>query len=360
MTRTGYFDAARAVAALSVVAVHAQQFFTPAHRTIEILAAMGQLGVQLFFVISAFLIFESLDRLRQKNGSLFEFFVHRFLRIAPLYYFVIFANMVVWVYVAPNIGWLDSPDDSYTPFNIVTNMLFLHGLVPSANQFVGGGWSVGTEFLFYFLAPAMFMLRRRPLWLIVIGVACFPLIYFAIPILQPLLGEPDYVNNNGFLYYSILNQMPVFICGALLFCWRDRIFELSLPVVIFGCLAPLGAAYCLWTEYFTGKLTFAYVPLLAGVSSVFLIVLLSKINRFGWLIQQAGKQSFSMYMWNFAALSLVSWTGQVSGFGVSFSLGFPAAAAISFLLSGITYYAIERPFINLAKRMRSSAAPAIA
>jgi peptidoglycan/LPS O-acetylase OafA/YrhL len=64
--RKGYLDAVRAFAAFLVVVVHTGQFFPASNHFIQLFAAMGQLGVQLFFVLSAFLIFESLDRLRGK------------------------------------------------------------------------------------------------------------------------------------------------------------------------------------------------------------------------------------------------------------------------------------------------------
>jgi peptidoglycan/LPS O-acetylase OafA/YrhL len=82
--RRDYLDVVRAFAALLVIIVHTQQHFPAPGRAIELMASFGQLGVQLFFTLSAFLIFESLDRIKNHGGRLTEFFVHRLLRIAPL------------------------------------------------------------------------------------------------------------------------------------------------------------------------------------------------------------------------------------------------------------------------------------
>jgi peptidoglycan/LPS O-acetylase OafA/YrhL len=347
-----YFDAARAIAALMVVMVHSQQFFNATNGRVGLVAEMGQLGVQLFFVISAFLIFDSLDRLRRHPKFLLEFYAHRFLRIAPLYYFAILANLLMWRVAGPALGISNDPDPNYTFVNVLANVLFLHGLLPSANQsIVGGGWSIGTECAFYFLAPALFMLRRKPLWLIFIGASCFPAMYEATGVLQPILGEPGYVNDNGFLYYSILNQLPVFTCGAVMFAWRDRLFRLSPAILIFCWIAPLGPLYYVWTRCPNGTVTFTLIPALAGMSSVFLITLLSKIDHFGWLIQEIGKRSFSMYLWNLPALLILKYLTGAVGFDLPFVVAFPVVATLAFLMSGITYYAIERPFMNIAKRL---------
>jgi peptidoglycan/LPS O-acetylase OafA/YrhL len=350
--RKHYFDAARAIAALMVVMVHSQQFFNATNGRVVLVAEMGQFGVQLFFVISAFLIFDSLDRLRQRPMFLLEFYAHRFLRIAPLYYFAVLANLLMWRVAAPALGMSDGSNPNYTFANVLANVLFLHGLLPSANQsIVGGGWSIGTEFIFYFLAPALFLLRQKPWLLIFIGAACFPAVYAATRVLQPILGEPGYVNDNGFLYYSILNQLPVFMCGAVMFAWRDRLFRAPVPILAVCLIAPLLPLYYAWTRHFTGTTTFTFIPALAGISSIFLITLLSKIEHFGWLIQEMGRRSFSMYLWNLPALLVVKYLTRAVGFDLTFVVAFPVVATLAFLMSGVTYYAIERPFMNIAKRL---------
>jgi peptidoglycan/LPS O-acetylase OafA/YrhL len=207
------------------------------------------------------------------------------------------------------------------------------------------------------MAPALFALKRRPLWLILIAIVCIPLVYAATIVLQPLLGDPAYVNDNGFLYFSILNQLPVFICGAGLFIWRGALNRLSAPVLTAFCILPFAVAYYIWTRYFTGTLTFTFVPLLAGISSLFLIALLSKAARFGWLIEEAGQRSFSMYLWNFPVLLVTKSVADSLDVKAPFFVALPIVAAAAFLLSGITYYVIERPFIIVAKRLSQRDVP---
>ena len=115
--------------------------------------------------------------------------------------------------------------------------------------------------------------------------------------------------------------------------------------------------YYAWTRYFTGTITFTLIPALAGISSVFLITLLSKIDHFDWLIQEIGKRSFSMYLWNLPALLVLKYFASAAGFNMPFVVAFPVVATLAFLTSGITYDAIERPFINVAKRLSQQPVP---
>jgi peptidoglycan/LPS O-acetylase OafA/YrhL len=351
MSRKNYLDVVRAFAALLVVTVHTQQHFPAPNRAIELMASFGQLGVQLFFTLSAFLIFESLDRIRQKGGTLTEFFVHRFLRIAPLYYFAMVLFLTVFGIIFPAVGLMPHAPASYTVEAIIANVFFVHGLVPSAtNAIVGGGWSIGTEMLFYLLAPALFALRNRPARLIAIGAACFPLIWLATQTFQPLLDAPNYVNINGFLFFSILNELPVFLCGALLFALKEQAFSISREAAIMGWVAPMALACWLWVTHFTSTMTFAYVPLLAGISSSFFIVLMSKVAISNRFVIEFGRRAFSIYIFNMVVLMLVENVAVRNGIHLPYLGALPIVVVLVYLFSGTTYNYIEKPFLRMAKR----------
>jgi peptidoglycan/LPS O-acetylase OafA/YrhL len=346
--RKGYLDAVRAFAAFLVVVVHTGQFFPASNHFIQLFAAMGQLGVQLFFVLSAFLIFESLDRLRGKALPLTEFFVHRFLRIAPLYYTAIVVSFVMFCVLFPSLGM----GPAYTPTNILANVLFLHGLVPAANQsIVGGGWSVGTEVLFYLLAPMLFLLRSRWPLLIVVGALCYPTVFCLVRLGWPSLGASGFVEDNHFLYFSIANQLPVFVCGCLLFAFKDRAFAMPRIAATFGWIGSITLAGYIWERNFGGPMTFFYIPLLAGISSAFFIVLMSRIQVSNRLVLEFGRRAFSIYMFNLPALLLVRSGAGSLGLKLPFFVAVPIVATAAFLMAGVTYRFVERPFLNLSKRL---------
>jgi peptidoglycan/LPS O-acetylase OafA/YrhL len=344
--RLSYFDTARALAAFMVVCVHTESTFHASSPLASTFAEMGQLGVQLFFVVSAFLIFNSLDRLSRNGGCLVEYWAHRFLRIAPLYYVAI-------------MGWtvFGLVADAGVPCRwpqILANVVFIHGIIPSANNsIVGGGWSVGTEFLFYLVAPLMFSWRNTPIRIACAAALCLPLMLAGTHYLQPLLNQPQYIVDNGFLYFSIVNQFPVFACGMLLYCFRQAVFRLPLVIVISGLVLPSVAMYWIWQNHFADTLTFFFVPLFAAVSFVFLLALLQRTRRMPSVIAVIGQRSFSIYLLNGPVLVILKHIRHELGINIPFLLALLVMTASTLLLSCFTYRFIEEPFINLSKRLLS-------
>jgi peptidoglycan/LPS O-acetylase OafA/YrhL len=92
-------DGVRAVAVLIVIAGHFWQTYArpPFHLLDKILIAWGQFGIDLFFVLSGFLITGILLESKGSTHFLRNFYVRRVLRIFPLYY----ATMAGFYLLAP-------------------------------------------------------------------------------------------------------------------------------------------------------------------------------------------------------------------------------------------------------------------
>src|SRR5947209_6454020 len=80
-----YIDILRGIAIFGVIAVHSHQYITGLSWVISWVFNYGQLGVQLFFVASAVTLCLSMNG--RKENSSHNFYIRRFFRIAPLYYF---------------------------------------------------------------------------------------------------------------------------------------------------------------------------------------------------------------------------------------------------------------------------------
>src|SRR5579871_675598 len=135
-----YIDAMRGIAILMVLTVHSGQQF-PLSEPARTISAMGQLGVQLFFVASALTLCLSWTSREDETERVPKFLIRRYFRIAPMYYagtLVYFLNNVVRSHSTVHAALQD-----YTPLNVLANVFFVHGLVPSANNtIVPGGWSI--------------------------------------------------------------------------------------------------------------------------------------------------------------------------------------------------------------------------
>tara|TARA_R110001583_G_scaffold7158_5_gene35649 strand:+ start:19954 stop:20658 length:705 start_codon:yes stop_codon:yes gene_type:complete len=148
-----YIDALRGIAILGVVLHHIGLWITPSFSFISDLTEEGNKGVQLFYVASALTLFLSMDsRKVQEKHFLFNFFIRRFFRIAPMFYLAIiiyisFYGMAERLFTPNGIEWW------YIPLTA----LFIHGWYPeSINSIVPGGWSIAVEMTFYLMVPYLF------------------------------------------------------------------------------------------------------------------------------------------------------------------------------------------------------------
>lgn len=126
----------------------------------------GELSVDMFFVLSGFLIGHILIREHEKEGSvrLRSFFFRRFLRIAPTYYAVI---LIYW----PILELINCPNCHTCTNYGWTNFLYVNNFVPSFFSCMGWTWSIAVEVQFYVLSPFIMWIfnKNRRLGFVVLG-----------------------------------------------------------------------------------------------------------------------------------------------------------------------------------------------
>ena len=160
-------DVLRGIAVLAVVFFHGMAYHAPnvsfGNRFVDLvygLTGWGRLGVNLFFVISGFLITGILDDRLQQPNFYQRFYLRRALRILPAYLAVL---LLAWAtgFVTPN----------YMAICVLflANMpgLFLH----HGFLFYGPFWSLAVEEQFYLLWPMLYRrLRRKGMLLVSVGL----------------------------------------------------------------------------------------------------------------------------------------------------------------------------------------------
>lgn len=175
-------DALRAFAVIAVLVAHYCHFVTPLARTPH----WGRWGVQLFFVLSGFLITAILMRMRSKierrdltfKTGLWHFYGRRYLRLAPIYYL----TLIVLVFINPNLR-----EYLWWYMTYLQNFLFVKmgstdmTPMPALNHF----WTLAVEEQFYLIWPFLiiFTPRRWLVTVIVAAVCCvmpFKLFMFAL------------------------------------------------------------------------------------------------------------------------------------------------------------------------------------
>jgi peptidoglycan/LPS O-acetylase OafA/YrhL len=230
-------DGYRALAVLLVLLFHAR-IGDPPHAFLEV----GWIGVQLFFVLSGFLISGLL--LRSKNQPLGPylraFYGRRFLRIAPLYY-----GYISLLLAAVLLTHRETPTTSQFLFAATYTYNFFHAsshFVPSMTM--THLWSLAVEEQFYFVWPLVLYfcperwLKRFLVFLVVMGPLVRLATYFVLKLLGPVvLGKTALA-----LYVLPITHADAFALGALASQYSGRpSWRLGAGVVALALVAGLSA-----------------------------------------------------------------------------------------------------------------------
>ncbi|MBI1763060.1 MAG: acyltransferase [Acidobacteria bacterium] len=297
--RIPQLDGLRGIAVLMVVVWHyvvCQVTILPAY-SIRLLF-FSQSGVDLFFVLSGFLIGGILLDNRDSERYFRAFYTRRIFRIFPLYFlllalFPIFQAVIAsdWLFARPMPLW------SYATFtqNIAMSLRETHGA-----NWLGITWSLAVEEQFYFAVPLLvYWLPRRALMAIVVAlIAAAPLLRWLWPGFHALVLTPwrgDALMSGVLL--ALLIRQPGF-----LEIYQQRQLGLMVVALILG----LGTVY-LSVEPLLGPLT----PLWLAAFYV-LALLLALLNQ-GWfravlqssVLRWFGAISYGLYMVHQAVIGLV-------------------------------------------------------
>ena len=357
-----FVDSLRGFAILGVMMLHSSLSAAPLPNGLQSIAKQGEYGVQLFFIVSAFTIFWSLQsRITVEAKPLHAFYTRRFFRIAPLFWIgAIFYTAVHWA-ASATFG-----PTHFGPPEFIATLLFVHGWHPaSINTVVPGGWSIGAEFTFYLCIPLLFRCVRSlnvaATLALAATIAVGVLTPFAVrsAVAQFAAYSPKFLEKA--VFWSFPAQFPVFCMGFVLyFLLRDQLSRKlgaqsagslsSKPVFLLLFLATIATSvFCkvhqvTWAAFFVA---FAY-----GLSIVPTRILVNRVTQFIGLV------SFSAYIWHFWLLDRVAIPivnhlhihvlKRIDG-TVHFLLVFAALFAVTIPASAVSHYLIEAPGQNLGK-----------
>ena len=374
LPRIAVLDGVRGVAILLTLMFHS---FDP---TLS-LAIFGERGVDLFFVLSGFLITGILIETRQKADYFRNFIARRAVRILPLYYLFI----VLMLFVLPQVLKLlpDSVEipSEFTklqqgPAGLWTVWVYLQNFVlgrgPKALPGLGHLWSLAVEEQFYLFWPLViwFLPPKHRKNVFVWGIA-------GTMVLRTALLWTGVVGQYGAREYTF-NRLDTLLLGALgaLYVRDPDVRRQLAPVVrivtrwwvmvpiLFVGVLPNAKLDGLSDEFF-GNI--AYGPGLTLIAVLFLAYVLRAVDgslgprteRFTqWNFNLVlGKYSYSIYLFHFAIATTLqphSDTGkglQPTGNAIVDSfVAFGITTAVSLAIARVTWVAWEQPWLRLKRR----------
>jgi peptidoglycan/LPS O-acetylase OafA/YrhL len=331
--RLGYrpaLDGIRGIAIAAVVLVHA--FNRPGG---------GILGVDLFFVLSGFLITTLLLEERDASGtvSIARFYARRAFRLVP----ALAALLVVYVIVTGNVG------EAALGGLYVSNVVKAWGLatIPFA---IAHLWSLAAEEQFYLVWPALLLVvarGRRPLAL---GVVLGLLALSALD--QGMLAGHATTDR---IWFGPDTRADGILVGCLCALLPARIRHLPRPIVLAGALVT---AFLL---AFGGASTVVVIPIFAVAGGVVVLEAartgstlerLLRIQPLAYL----GRISYSLYLWHVPALIAV---GAVTANGAPTTVARGLlGVAVAVAAACCSYYLVERPARRYGRTLLSRRAAA--
>lgn len=362
LQRVAYLDSLRGIAILGVIFLHSA-ILSHQGGLLGIIGGTGQRGVQLFYMVSAFTLFLSLDSRRTEYFELSNFFIRRFCRIAPLFYLAILANLLL------NGRTISiDPYGELSRLDILSGFLFLHGLSPKTiNNVAIGGWSVAVEATFYLLVPFLFA-RVKTLGHAISLFVASALVLGTISRQFAALPENANIGNNYFQFLWFPVEFPVFALGIVAYAaWKQyvkpaepsgdklgagrRSRELSILLIVTSVVLYIA---CLpFTDQGLYLSSFLFLPLILGLALHPWPLLVNRFTRF------MGKISYSVYLCHFFVLKLIEHllnrlpneflSTSVFGKPLGLAAIYLLALSISIPLCMITWRFVEQPGIRAGK-----------
>lgn len=354
-------DFLRAVAVAMVVLFHS--FVLP----------FGWIGVDIFFVLSGFLIGGAiLDKALVDRFSFARFYGHRALRILPVYYFTI---LMCAVTKARDLNF-----DKTAWKSILTGVLFLQTTGPYFfpefflidNRYIpGGSWSLVIEEMFYLFAPLLLIcalaLTRKRLLLVFWISAAAASSGLAVRYLVTSGFAPDDSNwffANFVQFHSRYDELAWGVVAAVVVRqWPNvaRVSSALLPVggvMLVAFIAFLFSNNSYWNKPSLMTGATIWVPTVLGVA--FCTILLGWYHRGsgGRAIVILARLSYPVYLvhlmlpgkiWKSGGPEVLAWLDSGGGVGLRLATLYTLTLMLSYLVS----LCVEFPFVRLY-RYRSS------
>lgn len=335
-------DGLRAIAVLAVLLFHLDPGYLNA----------GYLGVDIFFVISGYLITRIVyTEVMSRKYTFTNFYVRRSKRILPPLYFMVILTLIAGYFIL-------LPYDFYkTGISILGAILFASNMqfaLRTGDYFSSDSsewpmlhtWSLSVEEQYYFILPLALIFFIRYLKFNLTAVLCVVAIAsFALAEFMSAKG-----NLAGISYYILLTRMGELLVGSVLAIQHAKGTLEKSNSNILATIATLVLVATL--IFFNKQLVFPGFSALLACIPIALIIHSEDtwVNRLleNKFIVWIGLLSYSLYLFHWPVLAFARYILNTTEGYLHLSLATQAIClAIIFLLSAVSYYAVERPLRKL-------------
>jgi peptidoglycan/LPS O-acetylase OafA/YrhL len=332
------FDTLRACAVVTVMVYHVNKNVPELH--LFPVFRHGYLGVDLFFVLSGFLITGILLRSRSEDHFFRDFYARRVLRIWPLYFTILLLTFIILPIARPAYKELIAanchPVIAYPLF--VQNLFHSLGIGP-----VEVTWSLAIEEQFYFVWPLMiFFLSRKGLTRLCIAVILLS------PFLRYLMLHSGWSDEN--VYRFTLTRLDGLAAGCLL---AFASLRLRHSVAMFF----LGVTGLFIVIQFQWKSLIGSFALLCFSGVIFMA------NRGGivptWMpLRYLGKISYGLYLLHVPVFDTLREFVRPHGVTQSVAV-FVVDMSAAIAVASLSWHFLERPILRFKRHFESESASTV-
>lgn len=353
-------DFLRTIAILAVVLTHGNLFF-PAEQQVwinTVFSLAGGLGVELFFVLSGFLIGSILLSLEPKFHqirTLPNFWLRRWFRTIPNYWFFLILYIIASLIVSNPIPNLFS----YLTFT--QNWLWTHPF------FFDQAWSLSIEEWFYFLFPIsiflLFRLTKSFHYAFILSACIFIIIPTGLRIQWAFMGVSD---ENEIFRKTTLLRLDAIMYGVIaawlkqknIKSWRIyRYHFLAAGIFLQTIILFMTTILNFNPSFFAKTFLFSLVSLsFAFILPAFDLWKNQRNNKLATSIRLISLWSYSLYLCNFLVVQVLTDILEMLGSSsiIINMIFFFLYLVASFTISCIIYTFIEKPAMDIRERLPHS------
>ncbi len=320
----------------------------------------GWLGVDLFFVISGFLITTILINTLNADNYLKNFFMRRILRIFPLYYLM----LIIFIVILPLFNSLSEhlkyfSDNQFWFWTYTQNWLLIFNF-PKHTDYLNHFWSLAVEEQFYLLWPFIILWLKKPKRLIIFMLT----VLIGLFIIRSFLWHLQLDNFNYTVFYRFTR-----IDGICIGCLIALTYSINKNFISHNiALLTLILAALNFLFYFANKSNQFNFPYLAYVGYTTFSAMLgllvneiihSKSKLFNMIftlspLRFVGKISYGLYVFHWPVFLLThkelttyfSQNSNLSATGCSYAASL-CATVLGFIISMLSYFYFEKKFLSL-------------
>lgn len=361
-------DGLRAISVTLVILFHYASYFPDAFKAPSLLSPMlgkalsiGWVGVDIFFVISGFLITKMLLRNPINSPEKYLTFIQRRAqRLLPAYLTCVAIVLLAAIYIYPDTKIISNQYLLWTMSSNISTLFGERSALGGANFSMFHFWSLALEWQFYITFPIALVVIKSARSAALIAITLAVTSRLVLIYLSPL-------NYDNAIYSFTICRGDALAMGVFLATMRSsKSIQKSNVIGVIGFLSLITLLSALATSSATFKTVFwlqtvGYTAIAASIAMIIYSVLNS--DRHSLIVQllelrpitAIGRASYSLYIWHLPFYPIIVATSknnfETSQTQLLFSVGF--ATLITFSLGTLSYKYIESKFMYSRENSRT-------